>query len=192
MAGRQPFFRPQALARYAERREHTILPRLVAPPVFVCCWALLGLLLLAMLLVWQVQVPRSTVASGVLQSASPGQQRGANWMDALLFVPANPAPELHVGQAITLEVVLTGERFSGTMATVGSGVLRPEEARQRYALTGDLALLITQPSVVVQVAVGPTLPVDAVEGLSISAQVPVGATSLLALLPHLLSGLLGG
>jgi hypothetical protein len=72
------------------------------------------------------------------------------------------------------------------------GVLSPAQAREQYHLTGDAALLITHPSVVVQVRVGPTLPADAIPGSSLSAQVQVGQQSILALLPHLLRGFLGG
>jgi hypothetical protein len=119
------------LAHYAERRAQTILPLLVAPPVFVCYWTLFGLLLLTALLVWQVQVPRSTAASGVLLRYQPGQQLGTDRLEALLFVPASPVPKPHVGATIALAVALTGERFSGTIAAVGSGVLQPERSRQR-------------------------------------------------------------
>lgn len=192
MASPQPLFRAQALAHYAQRREKSVLPHLVAPPVFLCCWLLLGLLILATVLAWQAQVPMDTTASGALLPVQPTHHPTANGLEALLFVPAHPALALRVGDAVTVRVVLTGEPFTGTIATILPGVMTPEEARQQYALTGDLALIITQPSVVVQVTVGPTLPPEALEGMSLSAQVQVGSQSVLALLPHLLSGLFGG
>ena len=105
-------------------------------------------------------------------------------------MPATPTPDLHVGASLTLKVALTGESFTGTIASDAPGVLTPEQARQQYDLTGDLALVITQPSVVVQVVA--TFPADAIPGSSLSAQVPVGKQSVLSLLPHLLSGLVEG
>jgi hypothetical protein len=190
MFSRQPLFRPQALQRYAQSREKAILPRLVAPPVFLCCWLLLGLFLLATLLAWQAQAPVYQNVSGALLDAAPSDQPTPQGTQALLFVPA-PAPELHVGTALTLQITLTGEPFTGTIAALLPGVLTPDQARQQYHLTDDLALLVTRPSVVVQVHTA-ALPADAVAGLSLSAQLPVGEQSVLSLLPHLLGGLLGG
>jgi hypothetical protein len=100
-------------------------------------------------------------------------------------------PELRVGASFTVQIVLTGESFTGTIAAVLPDVLTPAQARQQYGLTGDLSLVITQPSRVVQVTVGTTLPADALSGSSISAQVPVGEQSVFSLLPQLFSGLLG-
>jgi hypothetical protein len=186
-----PLFRPEALRRYAERRTTTILPRTVAPPTFLCCWLLLGLLVVATLLAWQIQVPRSVTALGALLQAPESQRAGYDW-EALLFVPASPAPQLHRDAVITVQGILTGETFTGTIVRVATDLITPEEARQRYALTGDLALVIPRPAVVVQVALEPPLPAEALAGSSIRTQVPVGTTSLLGLLPHLFSGLGGG
>jgi hypothetical protein len=192
MFSRQPLFRAQALQQYARSREQTILPRFVTPPVFLCFWLLLGLLLLATTLAWQVQVPLYAGATGALLDAPTSGQPASNGWQALLFVPATPLPELRVGTVFAVQIVLTGESFTGTIAAVLPEVLTPEQAREQYGLTGDLALVITQPSVVVQVVLEPTLPTDAIAGLSLSAQVPVGAQSVLSLLPQLLGGLMGG
>jgi hypothetical protein len=104
-------------------------------------------------------------------------------------VPATPAPALHVGAALTLQIVLTGEQLTGTINSVLPGMLTPDQARERYALDGDLALVITQPSLVVRVQVRSPLPVDAAGNLSITTQVQVGSQSALSLFPTLLGGL---
>jgi hypothetical protein len=185
-------FRAQALQQYAQRQGKTILPRAISPRLFVACWIALGVLLLLIILIaWQVQVPLYSGVSGVLRTI-PATQRAGGGPEALLFVPATPAPQLQVGAALTIQIVLTGEHITGTIASVLPGVLTPDQARERYALTGDLALVISQPSVVVRVQVGTTLPTDAVGNLSISAQVQVGSGSALSLFPTLLGGLFGG
>lgn len=190
MFPRQPLFRTQALQQYARRQEKAVLPLLVAPPVFLCCWLLLGLLLLTTVLAWQVQVPIYQTAPGVLLNASSSDRPVTTGWQAILFVPATPAPELQVGASLTVQIVLTGGSLTGTIAAVLPEILSPAQAREQYHLTGDLALVMTHPSIVVQV--GPTLPIDTIPGSSLSAQVQVGQQSLLALLPHLLSGFLGG
>ncbi len=112
-------------------------------------------------------------------------------MQALLFVPATPRPELRVGASFTGQIVLTGESFVGPIASVQSKIITPEQAQARYALTGDLALVITGPSIVVQVHIEPTFPAAAPSGSNLSAQIPVGEQSILSWFPDVLSGRVG-
>lgn len=142
MISRRRFFRQEALEHYARSRERDILPRAVAPPVFLFFWMLLGLLLAATLLAWQIQVPTYAAASGfIAQDGQPGIWP-ADGISAMLFVPTNSSPTLRVGQPITLRVALTGQTLAGTITTVRPGVITPGEARQRYRLTSDLVLVI--------------------------------------------------
>ena len=192
MMSRQPLFRAQALQHYARGREKTVLPRFVAPPVLLCLWLLVGLLLLSAALAWQIQLPLYTRAGGALLPTPLGDQHATDEVQAILFVPATPRPDLRVGASFTGQLVLSCESFVGTIVRVQPGVITPEQARRRYALTGDLALVITSPSVVVQVSLGSTLPADAVSGSSLRAQVPVGEESMLSWFPDVLSGFVGG
>ncbi len=188
MIARRQFFRKEALEHYARSREKDILPRSVAPPVFIIFWILLGLLLAAAGLAWQVQVPTYAAASGFIAQDGQPSAMSAGGTQAVLFVPTNPSPTLHVGQPLTLQLALTGQTLAGTIVLVGTSVLTPDEARQQYALTGDLALVVTQPSVVVTLALGAALPQGVFAGNSLIAQVQVGTRSLLSLLPDLLKG----
>lgn len=191
MMSRQPLFRAQALRHYVRGREKTVLPRLVAPPVFLCLWLLLGLLLLTTALAWHIQMPRYTRALGALLAVPSANQHATSAVQAILFVPATPTPELHVGAPFTGQIVLTGESFVGTIARVQPEVVTPAQARAQYALTGDLALVITGPSVVVQVRISLPFPVATRAGSSVSAQVQVGEQSLLSWFPDVLRGLVG-
>jgi hypothetical protein len=84
MCSRQPFFCAQALQQYARGREKAVLSRFVAPPVLLCFWRLLCLLLLTTVLAWQVQVPIYARASGALLDAlSPGSPATNGWQAVL-------------------------------------------------------------------------------------------------------------
>jgi hypothetical protein len=191
MISRQRLFRKEALEHYARSREKDILPRAVAPPVFLFFWMLLGLLLAATLLAWQVRVPTYAAASGfIAQDGQPGSLPDGG-IQAALFVPTNSSSTLRVGQLITLQVALTGQPLAGTIATIGTSAITPDEARQQYALTGDLALVITQPSVVITLDLGAALPHGVFAGNSLIAQVQIGTQSVFSLLPDLLKGLVG-
>ncbi len=190
MISHRQIFRKEALEHYARSRERDILPRSVAPPVFLFFWILLGLLLAATLLAWQVHVPTYGAASGFIRrEGQPSTQ--TNSIQVVLFVPTPPSPMVRVGQLLTLQVALTGQTLAGTITTIKPGTVTPDEARQRYALTGDLALIITQPSIVVLLDLGAALPEGVFAGNSLVAQVQVGTRSVLSLLPDLLQGLVG-
>ena len=47
----RPIFRERAMKQYIQRRQKDVIPRLIAPPLFLLLWVLLGLLLIALLLV---------------------------------------------------------------------------------------------------------------------------------------------
>ena len=61
-------FRERALAQYQQRQQRAMLPQLVSPPVFLCSWILLSLLVLAAGLAWWARVPIFVSGSGVLQA----------------------------------------------------------------------------------------------------------------------------
>lgn len=192
MTPRRQIFRQQALNQYVQGREKTILPRSVAPPVFLFLWALLGLLLSAMLFAWQAQVPISIQAAGILTQSGQITPQTNGQVLALLFVPVTPSMEVQTGQTISLQLPATGEQLTATIRSIAPDFVTPDEARQQYGLTGDLAFTITQPSVVVMASLPTLLPADVYAGRSVSAQIQAGSRSLLLLLPDLLHGIVGG
>jgi len=192
MTPRRQIFRQQALNLYVQGREKTMLPRSVAPPVFLFLWALLGLVLTAILFAWQAQVPISIQSAGVLTQNGQITPQPNGEVLALLFVPVTPSMQLQIGQTVSLQLPATGEPLTASIRSIAPDVVTPNAARQRYGLTGDLAFTITQPSIVVLANLPTPLPADVSAGRSVSAQVRVGSRSLLSLLPDLLRGIVGG
>lgn len=189
MVAQRRLFRAQALQEYARSREKDILPRLVRPPVLLCGWLLLGLLLAATLLAWQAQVPTYTLAAGVIVHESQTGPQGAAQATAVLFVPATSSLNIPVGQPISIQLTWQAEPLPATIGRVEPGVLSPEATRQQYGLTGDLAWVITQPSVVVMLMLSADPPSSANARERVQAQIQVGSQSLLSLFPELLQAL---
>ena len=186
MLSQRRLFRAQALEHYAKSREKDVLPRPAAPPVVLVLWGLLGLLVAATILAWQARVPTYALARGVLMQQANG---GAM---AIIFVPATTTLHVQAGQPIEVQFNVTGQQFNATIATVEPEVLTPEAARARYALTGDLMFVITQPSVVVTAQFQSAGAATLVAGSSLSAEIQVGSRSVLSSLPDLLQGVVGG
>jgi len=171
------------MQHYTQSREKDILPRFVAPPVFIFLWILLGLLFIATVLAWLEQVPTYVTGSGVVLDQGIGAQNGGNEAVAVVFLPATTSLKVTAGQPIQVQVGSPGPQLSGTIATVKPGVLSPSQARQQYGLTGGLAQVITQPSVAVTVQLGPGFSTQAYAGSIVNAQVQVGTRRVLSLLP---------
>ena len=176
-------FRNKALQYYAQSREKDVLPRLVAPPVFIFLWVLLGLLLVATLLAWLGQVPTYVAGSGVVLNSGVKTKQGGQEAVAVVFLPATPSLNVRAGLPIQVQIGSSGPQLTSTIDTVQPGVISPSDARERYSLTGDLAQVITQPSIAVTVRLGADVSTQMYAGSLVGAQVQVGTRSILSLLP---------
>ncbi len=176
-------FRSKALTYYARSREKDVLPRFVAPRAFVFLWILMALLLIATLGAWLAQAPTYAIGSGVILGAQGGTQQSDGETTAVIFLPETSSLHLQAGLPMLMQIGTAGPQLSGTIATVEPGVLSPEQARKQYALTGNLALVVTEPSVAVTVKLGPDIPAQMYAGSVVGAQVQVGTRRVLSLLP---------
>jgi hypothetical protein len=180
---RRTIFRNKALQYYAQSQERDVLPRFVAPPIFVFLWILLGLLLAATVAAWLGQVPTYVAGSGIVLNQESKTQQGSSEAVAVVFLPAPLNLHLSVGLPVQVQIGSTGTQVFGTINTVEPGVLSPDAARTRYALSGNLEMVITQPSLAVTVGLGTVISAQTYAGSIVSAQVQVGTQRVLSLLP---------
>jgi hypothetical protein len=155
--------------------------------VFVFCWILLGLLLLAGGVAWWGEVPTYVSGSGMLLPPPAG----STTVMCLIFLPATHPLQLRTGLPIQVRLGTTGTLGSAHIETVEPGIISPSEARQRYALGGNADQIITQPSITLLARVGPPFSAPLYAGSIVSAQVQTGSQRVLSLLPGLTS-LIGG
>jgi hypothetical protein len=174
-ASKDSIFRKQAVEKYLQNREKSILPRFVAPPVFLFCWCLLALLLCAGLLTWFGQVPVYVAGEGMVLYPAGPSSGGCDGTLALIFVPYGSA--LHAGQHVQLQLAGQAAQLSRTVETVDRTILSPGEVRQRYQF------VISQPSVAITVDLGSRFSARVYAGTVVLAQVEVGSRRLLSLLP---------
>ncbi len=176
---RRPLFRESALKQYMQKREKDTMPRLISPPVFLCSWLLLTLLLCSMLLAWWGQVPVFAVGAGVIQEQSPTLSITNNTSEALLVLPTIYKTQVHTGQSGWIQVGNGGPEFHGTIAHT-SAITNPAEAQKFYAQRG-IAPLLTQPSLIVTIQL-PQIPLQ-YAGSLVQAHIQVGSRRVLSLFP---------
>ncbi len=173
-ASKDSIFRKEAVEKYLQNREKTILPRFVAPPVFLFCWCLLAIFLCTGLLTWFGEVPVYVAGEGmVLNPAVPSSGDSAR---ALIFVPYNSALQLHAGQRVQVQLAGQAAQLTSTVQTVDRTLLSPQEVRQRYQF------VISLPSVAITVDLGSRFSARVYGGSVVLAQVEVGSRRLLSLL----------
>ncbi len=174
-------FRSEAIKSYRERQEKAVLPHLVAPPIFLFLWVLLGLLLTAGLLAWSAQIPTYVEGEGIVFKQQPASAARPPVAVALIFLPATSAPKVRAGLPVQLQLGSTGPTMTSRIDQVEPGILSPSVVRTRYALARSVAETLTEPVVVVSVQLGPGVPYQKYTGSMVSAQVQVGSRRVLSL-----------
>lgn len=179
-------YREKALQHYVQSWEKVTLPRFVAPSVFTFLWLLLALLLAAALLAWLGEVPIYASGSGFVLSQGASASNSADAATVVVFLPATADSNVKVGLPIQVQIGSTGPQLNATVTTVETTVLSPSDIRQRYGLTGSLATIVTQPSIVLTVNPGSALSAKTYAGSLVSVQVQVGTQRVLSLFNQLI------
>lgn len=185
VSSKRSIFRSSALQHYMEGREKDVLPRIISPPIFRFLWLIFGLLSMAGVIAWWGRIPIYSTGKGAITASSqthPGDKQAV----AIVFLPAEQLPKLRPGQQVVLQIGTTGQRVSRTIERVEPQVLSPTQARQRYRLDDAALLSVTQPSAIVTVNLkGSGISATTYPGSIVSAQIELGSTRLISLLPLL-------
>lgn len=174
-------YRQKAFARYVEQRDQDILPRLVAPPVFIFFWTLIGLLIIIIGIALSIQVPVYTHGQALIIAPSEidGNQQAAA-MALVVFTP-DQLSRLQVGQAVRVYVDAAESPVDTTIATIVPEILSPDEVRSNYQLEDQLAATVRQPSVLAQTDVMPPLTLSLYAGSVLPVEVETGSQRLITL-----------
>src|SRR6266700_3808067 len=140
---KRSIFRARALQKYIQSREKSVLPRIVAPPVFAFCWLLLVILMVAGLVAWLGQILSYTSGSGVVLMNNTFPPRGSGEAVAVAILPASEVGRVHMGLSVQVHIGHAGPDVTRSIDYVNSTILSPGEVRQLYGLdTADPALVI--------------------------------------------------
>lgn len=178
-------FRESAIKKYLQKQEQGVLLRVISPPAFALLWIVLLLLLGVSALAWAIEVPIFANGQGVIveQTADGGTtaagQSGQEVVAALFFSPDQQG-SLHQGQSVAINVGPSSSSLTGSVTSIETGVISPDEARQRFNLQGSLVQVVTGPSVLVLVDIGPVSSAHGYVGSVCAAQVRIGSQRVLS------------
>jgi hypothetical protein len=186
-AGR-PIFRADAVRRYIDSREESVLPRLVSPRIFVFLWLLFGLLAAGGFVAWLAHVPVYASGPGVVVDWTSNASPNPDGVGVVAFVPPEHLPRLRAGQPLFLELGDGRERVRTPIVAVEPTVISPEAARRRFALGAAAAPQITQPAAaaIARWTAPPTgLAASSYVGSVYHADIEVGSQRVISLVPLL-------
>ena len=173
-------YREQALKKYLQRQEQSVLLRLIKPPVFLCCWLFSLLLLAGLVLACSIQVPSYVTEQGVVIAQKVHNEDMA---EAIFFVPLDQQTHLRVGQNVTLSLDSTAISMQRPIQSIDTTAIGPAQARTHYALQGASAQVINEPSTTITVVLGPYSANNLYVGSLCSGIAQTGSQNVLSLVP---------
>ena len=128
-------FRADALKNYAQAKDRLVLPKFISPPVFICAWALIVILLAGAILMLRVRTPVYATGSAFTLSEAEGQppQEEGGLRIVALF-PAESLPRLEAGQKLILKSDDSGQTLSARVVAAEREASSPDAVRRRFNL----------------------------------------------------------
>ncbi len=176
-APKRAIFRNQALQKYRQNQEKSVLPRIVAPPVFLFFWILLITLTSAGVVAWLGQVPLYVTGSGTVIDKNITANQDNDEAVAIIVLPASEVVHVHAGLPVQVQIGSTGPQVHRIVDSVSSAVLSPSEVRQSYGIA------MTDPAQVVSLKLGPTISRRTYAGSPVHVQIQIGSQRLISLFP---------
>ena len=100
----RPLFRPEAVRRYAEAREQSVLPKFVSPRIMVALWALVVLLILSGVAVWFTSMPIYGSGLAIVVDTRNKLANIEEGMAIPALLPPEAIPALDKGKTILIQV----------------------------------------------------------------------------------------
>ncbi len=168
-------FRGQALQKYRQNQEKSVLPHLITPPTFLLFWIILVILMSAGIISWLGRIPLYVTGSGVVLDKTSLPHRDD--ATAVILLTASDVSRVHAGLPAQVQIGSTGLQLTCAVATVSPVILSPSEAHQLYGIT------MTDPAQAISLNLGPTISGKIYAGSPVHVQIQVGSRRLISLFP---------
>jgi hypothetical protein len=179
-------FRADAVRRYTQSREESVLPRFVSPRTFTYLWILLGLLGISGVVAWLTRVPVYASGQGVVVDRRGKTNDVRDDVVMVAFLRPENYSRLRVGQTLLVQLDPAGERTRRPIIAIEPEIASPKAVQRRFALSAGAAHAVTQPSAVAIARFEPNptnLPASTYVGSVYPVDVEVGSRRVLSLLP---------
>ncbi len=181
----RPLFRPEAVRRYTEAREQSVLPKFVSPQIMVALWALVVLLILSGVAVWFTSTP--VYASGLaIVVDTRNKLANEEGMAILALLPPEAQPVLDEGKTILIQVNASSKPLERRVITFEKDISKVNRTLEEFALESHPAVAKAQPGAVAIVRLEDmpgNVPTNNYIGTIFRADMQVGSRRIASLLP---------
>ena len=183
---KRTIFREDAVRRYGQRQQETVLPHYLSVRPPHALWILLIVLVLSGVLTWLVQLPIRVSALAMVVEPPPSGQGVQDEIALAVLLPAAYHTQLHAGRFLFLQFDPADAWLRRPIIAVESRLWGPQEIQQQFKLNANPMPIAVQPATVAIVRLEPVPPrlvVPAQLGSVYQVEVEVGRRRMLSLLP---------
>jgi hypothetical protein len=148
MKSSRPIFRPEAVRRYTEAREQSVLPKFVSPRITVALWTIVVLLIFSRITVWFTSMP--VYASGLAIVVDP-ENKPVNIEEGtaiLVLLPPEAQPALDEGKTILTQVNTSSKPLQRKIVAFEKDAAKVNSILEEFDLDNHPAMAKTQPAAV--------------------------------------------
>jgi hypothetical protein len=182
----RPIFRPEAVRRYAEAREQSVLPKFVSPRTMVALWAIVVLLIFSGITVWFTTTPVYASGLAIVVDTENKPTNIEEGTAILVLLPPEAQPALDEGKTILIQVNASSKPLERKIVAFEKDASKVNSILEEFDLDNHPAVAKAQPAAVAIVQLedmeGNVL-ANGYIGTIFRADIQVGSRRIASLLP---------
>ena len=186
MTSNRSIFRPEAVRRYTEAREQSVLPKFVSPRIMVALWALVGLLILSGVAVWFTSTPVYASGLAIVVDTRNKLANIEEGMAVLVLLPPEAQPVLDEGKTILIQVNASSKPLEREIVAFEKDASKVNSTLEEFALDNHPVVAKAQPAAVAIVRledIPGNVPAKDYMGTIFRADMQIGSRRIAFLLP---------
>jgi hypothetical protein len=186
MTSTRSIFRPEAVRRYTEAREQSVLPKFVSPRIMAALWALVGLLILSGVAVWFASTPVYASGLAIVVDTRNKLTNIEEGMAVLVLLPPEAQPVLDEGKTILIQVNASSKPLEREIVAFEKDASKVNSTLEEFALDNHPVVAKAQPAAVAIVRledIPGNVPAKDYIGTIFRADMQIGSRRIAFLLP---------
>lgn len=186
-SSQRAIFRPEAVQRYTEARERSVLPVFISPQIMVAFWALVALLIFGGAVLWFAKTPVYASGSAIVATIGNDSANLVNVEEGtvlLVLLPDEAKPALGQSKTVLVQVDASGKPLEREIIAFEKDASRVKGVLQELGLDIHPAVAQAQPAALA-VARPENMPAADSLGAVFRAEMEVGSQRIASLLPFM-------
>ena len=144
----RPIFRPEAVQRYTEAREQSVLPKFVSPRIIVALWTIVVLLILSGIAVWFTNMPVYASGPAIVVDTGNKPINIEEGTAVLVLLPPEAQPALDEGKTVLIQVNASSKPLEREIVAFEKDASKVNHILEEFGLENHPAVAKAQPGAV--------------------------------------------